>query len=136
VMLTLAVIAVLVVFVFAAAKWGGTDNPPDLGLSHPPPGPAARKPTAHLIVSGVKGGAYVAVYRGPRERKKAIYEGTLEKGHPRTFVGRHLWLYVFAPANLRLRLNGRPQVVPGSGTGTRRWLEVTPRRVSLAPQVG
>ena len=48
----------------------------------------------------------------------------------------HLWLYVFAPANLRLRLNGKPQVVPGAGTGARRWLEVTPKRVSLAPPVG
>jgi hypothetical protein len=133
VMLTVAVIAGLTVFVFAAWKLGGTENSPTLVLNHPRQ--AVRKPTAHLVVSGVAGGAYVAVYRGRRGRKP-IYEGTLEQGHPRTFVGRHLWLYVIAPANLRLRLNGSPQVVPGAGTGARRWLEVTPRGVSLASPVG
>jgi hypothetical protein len=135
VMMTIAVIAGLTVFVFAAAKRAGNNNEPN-PLGNPPPAAHAKKPTAHLVVSGVKGGAYVAVYRGSRGRKRPIYEGTLEPGSPRTFVGRHLWLYVFAPANLRLRLNGRAQVVPGTGTGTRRWLEVTPRRVSLAPPVG
>jgi cytoskeleton protein RodZ len=135
VMLTVAVIAGLTVFVFAAWMWGGDENTPDLFRS-PPAGPAARKPTAKLVTSAVAGGAYVAVYKGVREKKRQIYAGTLEKGHPRTFEGRRLWLYVFAPANLRLRLNGKPQVVPGAGTGARRWLEVTPKRVSLAPPLG
>ena len=86
---------------------------------------------AKLVASGVKGGAYVVVYRGPRTGKP-IYEGTLESGRRHRFVGRHLWVYVFAPANLRLKLNGRSRVVPGAGTGSRRWLEVTPKRVQLA----
>jgi hypothetical protein len=133
VMVTVAVIAGLTVFVFAAWMWGGTGDSPNLVINHRPK--AAAKPTAHLVASAVAGGAYVQVYRGSRGRKP-IYTGTLEKGHPRTFDGRHLWLYVFAPANLRLRLNGKPQVVPGAGTGARRWLEVTPKRVSLAPPVG
>jgi hypothetical protein len=47
-------------------------------------------------------------------------------------MGHHLWVYVFAPANLRLKLNGRSRVVPGAGTGSRRWLEVTPTGVQLA----
>ena len=114
--------------------WGGNENTPDL-VMNPPAGPAARKPTANLVASAVAGGSYVVVYNGSRAKKKPIYEGTLEKGHPRTFAGRRLWLYVFAPANLRLRLNGKSQVVPGAGTGPRRWLEVTPKRVSLAPPV-
>jgi hypothetical protein len=133
VMLTVAVIAGLTLFVFAAWKWGGTGNSPSLVINHPRK--AAKKPTANLVVSGVAGGAYVQVYRGSRGRRP-IYQGTLEKGSPRTFVGRHLWLYVYAPANLRINLNGRAWVVPGSGTGARRWLEVTPKRVSLAPPVG
>jgi hypothetical protein len=135
VLLTIAVIAGLTVFVFAAWMWGGNENAPDL-VMNPPAGPTARKPTAKLVASAVAGGSYVAVYKGSRERKKPIYEGTLEKGNPRTFEGRHLWLYVIAPANLRLRLNGTPHVVPGAGTGARRWLEVTPKRVSLAPPLG
>lgn len=133
VMLTVAVIAGLTVFVFAAAKWGGHKNPPTAPIN-PPPAKSATKPLARLDVSGVGGGAYLAVYRGSRTGKP-VYQGTLEQGRRRTFVGKHLWLYVFAPANLRLRLNGRTQVVPGAGTGARRWLEVTPRRISLAPPV-
>lgn len=133
VMVTIAVIAGLTVFVFAAAKRAGDNGPNPLG--NPPPVAHAKKSQANLVLSGVAGGAYVQVFRGSRG-KKPIYQGTLERGHPRTFVGRHLWLYVFAPANLRLRLNGKPQVVPGAGTGPRRWLEVTPKRVSLAPPVG
>jgi cytoskeleton protein RodZ len=134
VILTVAVIAGLTVFVFAAAKWGGNKTPPNVPLSNPPPPKSAKKPPARLVVSGVAGGAYVAVYRGSRTGKP-VYQGTLEQGRPRTFAGKHLWLYVFAPANLRLRLNGQPQVVPGAGTGARRWLEVTPTGVSLAPPV-
>jgi hypothetical protein len=134
VMVTIAVIAGLTVFVFAAAKRAGNHdegNP----LGNPPATSHVKKRQTTLVVSGVAGGAYVAVYRGSRG-KKPIYQGTLEPGNPRTFVGRHLWLYVIAPANLRLRLNGKPQVVPGVGTGARRWLEVTPRGVSLAQPVG
>jgi cytoskeleton protein RodZ len=134
VMLTVAVIAGLTVFVFVAAKWGGQNNPTNVFPNNPPPPKAAKKPVARLTVSAVGGGAYLDVFRGSRATKP-IYQGTLEQGTPRTFVGKHLWLYVFAPANLRLRLNGRPWVVPGRGTGSRRWLEVTPKRVSLAPPV-
>ena len=132
VLLTVAVIAGLTVFALAAAKWGGQKTPPHVRLGNPPPAQSAAKPLARLVVSGVAGGAYVQVYRGSRTGNP-IYQGTLEQGSPRTFVGKHLWLYVFAPANLRLSLNGQQQVVPGRGTGARRWLEVTPKSVSLGP---
>ena len=102
-----------------------------LSVTTTPKKKAPPKPMAKLVASGVKGGAYVVVYRGPRTGKP-IYEGTLESGRRHRFVGRHLWVYVFAPANLRLKLNGRSRVVPGAGTGSRRWLEVTPKRVQLA----
>ena len=69
----------------------------------------------------------------PTSLERPIYEGTLENGKRQRFVGRHLWVYVFAPANLRLKLNGHVRPVPGAGTGSRRWLEVTPARVKLAP---
>ena len=87
---------------------------------------------AKLVAAGVNGGAYVAVYRGAR-RGRPIYVGTLENGQRQRFVGRHLWVWVFAPANLRLKLNGHVLPVPGAGTGSRRWLEVTPTGVKLAP---
>jgi hypothetical protein len=133
VMITVAAIAGLTFFVFVAWMWGGSGNP-NTALSvttKPKKTKAPPKPKANLIAKGVKGGAYVVVYRGKRTGKP-IYEGTLESGKGHRFVGRHLWVYVFAPANLRLKLNGRTRVVPGAGTGSRRWLEVTPNRIQLA----
>jgi cytoskeleton protein RodZ len=136
VMLTVAIIAGLTVFVFAAAKWGGPGNQnevlPGPLNQHPQQKKAVKKPVAKLVAAGVNGGAYLAVYRGARTGRP-IYEGTLENGRRQRFVGRHLWVYVFAPANLRLKLNGTVRRVPGAGTGSRRWLEVTPTRIRLAP---
>ena len=130
VVLTVAAIAGLTIFVFAAAKRADRErpkvvvNPPPAQKKHP-------RPTARLTVSGVGGGAYVAVYRRSRT-SKPIYEGTLEGGRRHRFVGRPLWIYVYAPANLRLRLNGRARGVPGRGQGSRRWLEVKPSGITLA----
>ena len=133
VLLTLAIIAGLTIFVFAAAKWGGQGSQNDV---LPPPPPKSKKhvqkPMAKLVAAGIHGGAYVAVFRGSRTGRP-IYEGTLESGKRQRFVGRHLWVYVFQAANLRLKLNGRVRPVPGAGTGSRRWLEVTPKSVKLAP---
>ncbi len=136
VLLTVAVIAGLTVFVFAAWMWGGS-NDQDLLPPPPTPPPAAKakKPTARLVAWSAGGGSYLVVRRGSRT-SKPIYSGTLEGGRKQRFVGRRLWIYVYAPANLRLKLNGRSRVVPGAGTGARRWLKVTPNRVSLASSPG
>jgi len=133
VMITLAAIAGLTIFVFAAWIWGGSSNPnTSLSVNTPPKKKKAKpKPVANLVAKGINGGAYVVVYRGSRTGKP-IYEGTLENGKGHRFLGHHLWVYVFAPANLKLKLNGKARAVPGAGTGSRRWLEVTPQRVQLA----
>ena len=129
-MLTLAVIAGLTVFTFAAWMWGGTSEENALPPLNPPPAAKAKKPTAKLVAWGVGGGSYLVVRSGSRS-SKPIYSGTLEGGRKQRFEGKRLWLYVYAPANLRLKLNGRSQVVPGAGTGALRYLKVTPSRVSL-----
>ena len=135
VLLTVAVIAGVTVFFFAAWKLGGNDPPEALPPFNPPPAkPKQPKPKARLVASGVAGGSYIVVRRGSRT-SKPIYSGTLENGKKQRFEGRRLWIYVYAPANLRLRLNGRARAVPGAGTGTRRWLLVKPSGVSLAPAI-
>jgi helix-turn-helix protein len=131
VLLTVAVIAGLTVFTFAAWMWGGRSDQDVLPLTNNPPPAKPTKPTARLVAWSVGGGSYLVVRRDSRT-SKPIYSGTLEGGRKQRFVGRRLWVYVYAPANLRLKLNGREKVVPGAGTGARRWLEVTPSRVSLA----
>jgi hypothetical protein len=136
VLLTVVVIASLTVFIFAAWMWGGRSSDPDvIPLSNDPPPAKPKKPTARLVAWSVGGGSYLVVRRGSRTNKP-IYSGTLENGRKQRFVGRKLWIYVYAPANLRLKLNGRIRVVPGAGTGARRWLRVTPNRVSLATSPG
>jgi hypothetical protein len=133
VLLTLAVIVGLTVFVFAAFRSGG-NRPSGVVFNPPPPQKVQKKPAAKLVVSAAAGRPYVEIWRGART-SRPIYRGTIDIGQPRTFVGKHLWVYVFQPANLRLSLNGRPVVVPGRGKGSRRWLEVTPRGVLLAPSI-
>ena len=133
---TIAVIVGFTVFVFAAFKWGGRDDPNVIPpVSNNPPPAKVKKPTARLVAWSVGGGSYLVVRRGSRTNKP-IYSGTLEGGRKQRFEGKHLWIYVYAPANLRLKLNGLAQVIPGAGTGARRWLEVTPHRVSLASSLG
>ena len=135
VLLTIAVIVGLTVFVFVAARYGGSKGPSVLNVN-PPPAPVKSKPTAKLVVSAPAGrSSYIVVYRGSRTGRP-IYQGTLEQRQRQVFVGRRLWIYVVAPAHLRLQLNGRPQAVPGQGQGARRWLEVTPNAVTLAPPPG
>jgi hypothetical protein len=129
-MLTLAAIAGLTVFVFAAWMWGGSPDQDALPLSNNPPPAKPKQPTARLVAWSVGGGSFVVVRRGSRS-SKPIYAGTLEGGRKQQFEGKRLWLYVYAPANLRLKLNGRSRVVPGAGTGARRYLKVTPSSVSL-----
>ncbi|HEU5066027.1 MAG TPA: helix-turn-helix domain-containing protein [Gaiellaceae bacterium] len=136
VLLTVAVIAGLTVFFFAAWKLGGNGSQEALPPLEPPPAKAKQaKPKARLVASGVAGGSYIVVRRGSRT-SKPIYSGTLENGKKQRFEGHRLWIYVYAPANLRLRLNGRARAVPGAGTGARRWLVVKPSGVSLAPSIG
>lgn len=134
----LALIGVLTALVFVAWRFGA-DDPPQVPL--PPntvsPQPAAqstKKPVASLIATAARSGnAYLAVFRGSRNGKP-IYEGTLERGQTRLFQGKRLWVYVHAPANLRLRLNGRAVPVPGRGQGATRWLRVTPKGVAVVPR--
>jgi helix-turn-helix protein len=132
----LGIIGVVTALVIVAWRFGAEEQPRvPLPANAVTPLPARKKaaPLARLVASAAPGkNAYLAVYRGSRVGKP-IYEGTLEGGQSRRFVGGKLWVYVFAPANLRLKLNGDAVVVPGRGSGGQRWLLVTPRRVTLAP---
>jgi cytoskeleton protein RodZ len=138
VVLVLALIGGLTALVFVAWRFGADETPQvplrANAVSPQAPKTTPKRPIARLLVTAApSGNAYLAVFRGSRVGKP-IYEGTLERGQTRRFEGRKLWVFVHAPANLRLRLNGRVVAVPGQGQGARRWLQVTPRRVVVAPK--
>jgi cytoskeleton protein RodZ len=137
VLVVLGIVGVAAALVIVAWRFGAEPAPnvplPGNALT-PPPAKKQAAPTARLVASAAPGkNALLAVYRGSRRIGKPIYEGTLEGGQSRLFTGGKLWVYVYAPANLRLKLNGRSVVVPGRGTGGQRWLLVTPTRVTVAP---
>ena len=121
-------------FVFAAWIWGGSGNQ-NTALSV---NTKTKKKKAHAEADGQP---RRLGRQGRRVRRRLPRDGapgsrsTKARSRAAGATGswdRHLWVYVFAPANLRLKLNGRSRVVPGAGTGSRRWLEVTPQRVQLA----
>jgi hypothetical protein len=135
-LVVLGIVGVAAALVFVAWRFGAEPAPNvplpgNAGTQAPAKKQAA--PVARLVASAAPGkNALLAVYRGSRVGKP-IYEGTLEGGRSVRFVGSKLWVYVFAPANLRLKLNGRSVLVPGRGTGAQRWLLVTPNGVTVAP---
>jgi cytoskeleton protein RodZ len=135
VLVVLGILGVAAALVFVAWRFGAepTPNVPLPGNAATPAPAKKQAPVARLDVSAPLGkNAYLQIFRNSR-LGKPILEGTLEGGQTRTVRGPKLWVYVFAPANLRLRLNGRSVEVPGRGTGGKRWLLVTPNGVTVAP---
>ncbi len=118
VLLTVAVIVVLTMFVFAAFRWGGSDKQPELPplTNTPQTKKAAKKPVAKLVAAGINGGAYVAVYRGARTGRADL------RGHARE--RQETALRGPPPLGLRLRARQPPAQAerpcsPGAGSGDR-----------------
>jgi hypothetical protein len=135
VLVVLGIIGVVTALVIVAWRFGAEPQPrvPLPGNAVTPPPAKKQSPLARLDVSAPQGkNAYLQIFRNSR-LGKPIYQGTLEGGQTRTVRGPKLWVYVYAPANLRLRLNGQRVEVPGRGTGGKRWLLVTPNSVTVAP---
>ena len=135
VIVVLGIIGVVTALVIVAWRFGAEETPrvplPDNAVTTPA---RTQAPAARLVMAAPQGkNTYLQVYRGSRVGRP-IYQGTLEGGQARTIEGARLWVFVSAPANLRLRLNGRAVEVPGQGTGGRRWLLVTRSGVSVAPR--
>jgi len=72
-----------------------------------PPAAATRPTTSRLVLRATRGDSWLMVRAGA-EAGELLYEGTLARGRTLRFVGRRLWLRVGAPANLDVRLNGKP----------------------------
>jgi cytoskeleton protein RodZ len=135
VIVILGIISVVTALVIVAWRYGAEEQPRVPLPSNAVTTPAKPKPRlARLVMAAPqRKSTYLQVYEGSRVGKP-IYQATLEGGQARTVRGAKLWVFVSAPANLRLRLNGRSVEVPGRGTGGRRWLLVTGKGVTVAPK--
>ena len=135
VIVILGIISVVTALVIVAWRYGAEEQPRVPLPSNAVTTPEKPKPRlARLVMAAPQGkSTYLQVYEGSRVGRP-IYQATLEGGQARTVRGAKLWVFVSAPANLRLRLNGRSVEVPGRGTGGRRWLLVTRRGVTVAPK--
>jgi cytoskeleton protein RodZ len=134
-LLAIGAIGALTALVFIAWRFGA-DEVPNVPLAEDTVATKpAKQPTvkpARLGVKAVNGNIWLQVRRGS-SAGRLVEAATLEQGQSRLYVAPRLWIAVRAPANLRLRLNGRSVPVPGRGSGQVRRLVVTARGVSLAP---
>jgi cytoskeleton protein RodZ len=135
-LLALGAIGVLTALVVLAWQFGD-EQPPNVPLPNSTTTqrtakrPAAKK--ARLGVKAVNGNIWLQVRRGS-SAGRLVEAATLEEGKSRLYVAPRLWLAVRAPANLRLRLNGKNVAVPGRGSGPVRRLIVTASGVKLDPR--
>ena len=134
-LLAIGAIGALTALVFIAWRFGA-DEPPNVPLPENTVQSKAAKRSAvrpaRLGLRAVNGNVWLQVRRGS-SAGRLVEAGTLEQGQSRLYVAPRLWVAVRAPANLRLRLNGRTVAVPGRGSGPVRRLVVTARGVKLAP---
>jgi cytoskeleton protein RodZ len=143
-LLALATVAGLVTISLLAWKLGGGSNP---RLPSPRPQPAAaprpgapvhratpvrpapRPAGPHLVLTAARGPVWLLVRRGSADGPM-VYENILQPGGSLRFGRRALWIRIGAPANLDVRVDGRPRPVPPS---SRPENILVPARGSLRP---
>jgi hypothetical protein len=124
-LIALAGIAAVAALVIVAARFSGSDardrtgGVPITQAQSPPASPpaAATKPWNRIAVAATRGNSRITVYRRDCGGGGILlYEGTLERGQSKEWVGRRLCLQVTKPRNLSVQVNGRAARLPGDGT--------------------
>ncbi len=112
VVVTLLAIVLVTVLVFAAWKFGGTDEPKVQGVNLP----AATSTTVAkgIAVTATRGASFMEVRVGG-SAGKPLYRGTLERGQTKRFPARTLTLSVASPRNVVVKIAGEPLRLPASG---------------------
>jgi helix-turn-helix protein len=140
VVLVLAAIAMVVVLVIGAAKFGSNDNPKVQGLNTTGPSAArqrhrpTQRPMARLVLTATNGDSWVLVRAGGVQR----FQGTITQGHQLAFTRKpnlykSIWFAASKPQNLVAKLNGRIVVIPGAARGKPEQLVVTTKTIRKAP---
>jgi cytoskeletal protein RodZ len=139
VLLVLGLIAVVVVLVIGAAKFGTGGNPKVQGLNASAPNPPKKRrrsparPMARLVLTATNGDSWVLV----RAARKQRFAGTITQGHQLAFTRapnlyRSIWFAASKPQNLVAKLNGRIVAIPGAVQGRPEQLIVTPKLIRRA----
>jgi cytoskeleton protein RodZ len=116
VLVALGAIAVLMVIVIAAWKWGNGTNAATPPARSPATTTQTRPhvPAPLLEITGTRGTTHVIARRGSATGNVA-FDGTVSAGDaPRAIRGSRLWVEIDTPANLQIRVRGHLVHVPGS----------------------
>ena len=121
VVVALVAIAAVAALVVIAARWGATT--PARSRTSAGDGPregAVLRREREQLDRPAAGGAprrlHVTVYRNA-PTGRLLYDGTLDGGQSRCFVGRRVWFQATKPENLTARVNGRLVRLPRSRGG-------------------
>ena len=126
VLLVVAVVALVTLVV--AAAWqssGGSKTPPPAAPRHVTRRHTPPRVVPFLQIQAVQGPSYVAVHR-ESATGKLLFQGTIERGRTEPFNGKHFWVSVSSPENLRIVVHGRRVPLTGGKPVT---LTVTPSGV-------
>ncbi len=124
VLLAVAVVGIVTLVVISAWQSPGL-NPRKPPVHHTGVRPPKKLvPRAFLQIEAVGGASYVAVHRGGGPAGRLVYNGTIEKGQTEPFnSGKHFWLELSSPENLRILVGGKLVALSGFKPTT---LTVTP----------
>jgi cytoskeleton protein RodZ len=109
-------IVILTMLVFAAWKFGGTNEPKVQGVNVP----AAVTPAAvakGVSITATKGASFMEVRAGSASGKP-LYRGTLERGQTKRFPARTLTISISSPGNVVVKVAGERLELPASGRVT------------------
>jgi hypothetical protein len=124
VLLTLLGIAAVTALVIVAWTRGEPQKKEPVGLASTPvqpapvtPAPKAKRSLARLIFTAKRGNCWLEVHSGAATGR-ILFQGTLELGQRKVFVGRTLWITLDRPENLGAILNGHSRRLASGGVKT------------------
>jgi cytoskeletal protein RodZ len=124
--LVVAVVALVTLVVAAAWNSSGSGaKPPAPTKPHKAKKHVVPRAVPFLQIQAVRGASYVAVHRSS-PTGKLLFQGTIDRGRTEPFNGKHFWISLSSPENLRLVVHGKQVPLRGGKPVT---LTVTPNGV-------
>jgi len=114
VLVIVAIVAIVTLVVTSAWQTSGSGSkaPRVTHRTHAHKKKAISRPVAFLEISAVSGPSYVTVHRDGATGR-LLFQGTISKGRMEPFKGKHFWVSVSSPENLRISVRGKRVEVGG-----------------------